>query len=574
VPVERVPVERVPVERVPVERVPVELDLPRLVVVRCPDWSVVAAGAAPDEPAAVLYANRVIARTPAAAVTGVRIGQRRREAHKTCPELRIIDHDPARDGREFEAAVRSVNEMVPRLETTEPGMLTFLAKGPARFFGGEHAMALRVAGLISAAIAVGADHRWLLGIGIADGRFTAGVAANDSALHSVRRADQQPTIIDPGRAATSAFLAPLSVATLRDVGGLSAELIDLLNRLGVHTLGALAALPGPDVLARFGAPGAFAHRIAGGGDDRPPGTATAPPDLLVARTFDDPVRMLDPLVFTAKQLAQELHELLAANGRVCTRLAVLAETEHGERSEHLWYRPHGLSATAIVERVRWQLDGWMRSPAAGSGTGSAAHSTGLTGGVVLLRLTPDEVRSDDGSQLGFWGGRTEADEWAVRAVSRVAALVGEQLVLVPSWRGGRLPGDAYEWVPVDRIDLGPDGTAEERLAVADVPWQGQLPAPSPATVLEEAMSAEVLDATGEAVWVNGRGVLNAVPDSVAINGRAPTPITAWAGPWPLDERWWDSQAHRRLARFQLTTERGTALLAIVENQQWWITAIY
>ena len=532
---------------------------PRLVVVQCPDWSVVAAGANATEPAAVLHANRVVARTPAAAAAGVRQGHRRREAQRACPELRIIDHDPARDGREFEAAVRTVREMVPRLETTEPGLLTFPAKGPARYFGGEHAMARRVAELIAEALAGTA---FTMGIGIADGRFTAGVAARDSARHSARRRDQQPTIVDPGPEATKAYLAPLPVDTLRDVGGLSAELIDLLHRLGVRTLGGLSALPAPDVLARFGAAGAFAHCIAAGGDDRPPGTAEAPPELVVATTFDDPVRVIDPLVFAAKQLAQQLHTQLAANGRVCTRLAVLAETEHGERSEHLWYRPNGLSAAAIVERVRWQLDGWIR---AGSTSGP-----GPTGGVVLLRLVPDEVRADNGSQLGFWGGRSIADEWAVRTLARVAALVGEEHVLVPVRHGGRSPADAFRWVPVDRVDL----EAEQRLSGPDVPWHGQLPAPSPATVLTEPLTAEVIDATGEVVRVNGRGQMSAVPDSVAVSGREQQAITAWAGPWPVDERWWDPQTHRRLARFHLTTERGAALLAVVENQQWWITAIY
>ena len=538
---------------------------PRLVVVQCPDWSVVAAGATAVEPAAVLHANRVVARTAAAAAAGVRQGHRRREAQRACPELRIIDHDPARDGREFESAVRTVREMVPRLETTEPGLLTFPAKGPARYFGGEHAMALRVSELITEALSGSVSSPgsvFTMGIGIADGRFTAGVAARDSARHSARRRDQQPTIVDAGREATRAYLAPLSVITLRDVGGLSAELVDLLHRLGVRTLGALAALPAPDVLARFGSAGAFAHRIAAGGDDRPPGTAEAPPELVVACTFDDPVRLLDPLVFAAKQLAHQLHTQLAANGRVCTRLAVLAETEHGERSEHLWYRPNGLSAAAIVERVRWQLDGWIR---AGSSSGP-----GPTGGVALLRLIPDEVRADDGSQLGFWGGRSIADEWAVRTLARVAGLVGDEHVLVPVRQGGRSPSDAFHWAPVDRVDL----EADQRLGDTDVPWFGQLPAPSPATVLAEALPAEVIDATGEVVRVTGRGQLSAVPDSVAVNGREHLAITAWAGPWPLDERWWDPQTHRRLARFQLTTERGAALLAVVENQRWWITAIY
>ena len=33
----------------------------------------------------------------------------------------------------------------------------------------------------------------------------------------------------------------------------------------------------------------------------------------------------------------------------------------------------------------------------------------ITGGVTLIRLTPDEVRADDGVQLGLWGGQTDAD---------------------------------------------------------------------------------------------------------------------------------------------------------------------
>jgi protein ImuB len=528
---------------------------PRLAVVHLPDWPVVAAGASALEPAAVFHQNRVVARTPAAAVEGVRVGHRRREAQKICPALRIIDHDPARDGREFEAAIRSVGEMVPRLETTEPGLLTFMARGPARYFGGEQAMAQRVIELITRALPGGDGSSVRMGIGIGDGRFTAGVAARQAA----KRARQQTEIVDPGIEATRAYLAPFSVGTLRDVGGVDAELVDLLQRLGLHTLGSLAALPAPDVLARFGLPGSFVHRIASGGDDRLPGTKAPPADLVVARTFDDPVHLLDPLVFTAKQLAQELHEFLISDGQVCTRLAVTAETEHGERSEHLWYRPAGLNVAAMIERVRWQLDGWIQQPG------------GLSGGVVLLRLVPDEVGADDGTQRGFWGGRSEADEWAARAVARVAGLVGEQSVFVPAWRGGRLPADAYLWVSVDRADVTDPA---DRLAVTDVPWPGQLPAPSPATVLDEALPAEVVDASGEIVRVNGRGLLSGVPEAVSVRGRAAETITAWAGPWPVEERWWDAQRQRRLARFQLTTDRGTALLAVVENQQWWVSALY
>ena len=135
----------------------------------------------------------------------------------------------------------------------------------------------------------------------------------------------------------------------------------------------------------------------------------------------------------AKSLADGLHERLAGDGLVCTRVVVLVESEHGERQERIWRHEHGFTAAAIAERVRWQLDGW------------ASSSTRPTGGICLLRLVPDEVVPERGRQLGFWGGQTQADERALRAVARLSALVGLDAVAVPEWRGGRGPGSSWCW---------------------------------------------------------------------------------------------------------------------------------
>lgn len=93
-------------------------------------------------------------------------------------------------------------------------------------------------------------------------------------------------------------------------------------------------------------------------------------------------------------------------------------------------------------------------------------------------------------------------------------------------------------------------------------------------VLTEPLPANVLDASGGIVNVSGRGNLSADPIQLSINGGAAQQIVSWAGPWPIDERWWDPQQHRRLARFQFTTGNGAAVLATVEHQQWWISAFY
>nr|MBA3289205.1 DNA polymerase Y family protein [Acidimicrobiia bacterium] len=54
----------------------------------------------------------------------------------------------------------------------------------------------------------------------------------------------------------------------------------------------------------------------------------------------------------------------------------------------------------------------------------------------------------------------------------------------------------------------------------------------------------------------------------------PRRVTAWAGPWPLDERWWDPAQHRRVARLQVVTDDGAAHLVLAEQRRWWLAAAY
>ena len=267
---------------------------------------------------------------------------------------------------------------------------------------------------------------------------------------------------------------------------------------------------------------------------------------------------------------------------MCTRLVVTAETEHGERTERAWYRAAGMSAPAMVERVRWQLDAWMTSGE-------------LSAGVVLLRLAPDEVRGDDGDQVRLWGGPSAADERAARAVARLAGMVGDQGVLVPAWRGGRLPGDRYGWVPASTTDLTDADDTAERLrprpldgpvtagggragrvddrpgrAVAGVAagaGAGRRAARRPAPPSSSTPPARPSSSAG--------GASSAPPPvTLAVAGRPPQAVTGWAGPWPLDERWWDPRRHRRLARLQVVTADGAAHLVLAEHRTWWVAATY
>jgi protein ImuB len=564
--------------------------VPRLAVVHCPQWPVAAAAGAdpadPDEPVAVVRANRVVARSVAAGMAGVRVGQRRREAQSRCPQLRLVAHDPTADARAFHPVADAVSQLVPRLEVTRPGIITFATRGPSRYFGGDEAMAERVLAVVTEVLAGRLQAAGRPGVGIADGRFAAGVAARH-AVRAAAGAHVPVEVVAPG--GSPQFLAPLALRWLTDVTSgagvgsgaeVSAEQVDLFRRLGITRLGELAALPPADVMARFGRIGAAAQRMAAGADERPPGTEDPPPGLAVVQQFDTPMPHLDAVVFAARQLAEQLVGALAERGRVCTQVAVAAETEHGERTERLWSLSAGFSTAAVVERVRWQLDGWASlsddEPAVGTGAGVGGPPTA---GVIQLCLEPTEVRADDGIQLGLWGGRTQADEWAQRAAARLAGLVGDEQVVVAERRGGRQPADAHRWVPaslsplLDPSDRGARDARDAHDRVSGAPWPGSLPPPSPAEIHPEPVAADVHDAHGQPVSVSGRGVASGAPAVLCVDA-VETPIVAWAGPWVIDERWWDVSRHRRLARFQLLTADGVAHLATIERRQWWLVARY
>ncbi|MEU7173108.1 DNA polymerase Y family protein [Micromonospora tulbaghiae] len=591
----------------------------RTLLLWCPDWPVLAAEIVDEVPATdpvvVLHANRVIACSERARAEGIRRGLRRREAQGRCPHLTVVDHDPGRDVRAFEPVVAAVEEVVAGVEVIRPGACATAARGPSRYLGGEEAAAERIVEHVAQSCAVESQ------VGIADGVFAAGLAAREG------------RIVAPG--GTREFLAARPVEALG-----RPALADLLRRLGVRTLGDFAALAAGDVLARFGFDGALAHRLAGGRDDRPLAVRQPPADLTVTADYDEPIDRVDAAAFAARTLAERLHERLAGYGLACTRLGIEAVTAHGQELHRVWRHDGLLTAAAIADRVRWQLDGWLSGSNGRGGTRPARP----TAGIVRLRLVPDGVLAQAGLQPGLWGETGEERERAHRALSRVQGILGPEAVVTAVLGGGRSPADQVRLVPwgdervparpgpqplppappaaVPPVPAGsvsgvaasrpvpagsaaapasgvtpsrpaagaapgaasapvvvpPGGRAGRRAgrgrAVAEPPWPGRIPPPSPAVVLPTPLPADVRDAAGEPVVVSARLAVSAAPARLTVGAGRPAEITGWAGPWPVDERWWAPAEARRRARFQVCLADGAALLLAVEGGQWLVEAIY
>lgn len=514
----------------------------RVVALWCPDWPAIAAAAAadlpPTAPVAVISANRVAACSAPARAAGVRRGLRRREAQARCPDLYVAQDDPGRDARLFEPVVAAIDAAAPGVEVLRPGLVVLAARGVVRWFGSEEAAAER---LVDEVAATGVECQ----VGIADELFTAVLAARHARL------------VPPGE--DEEFLAPLNISEICVEPSLTApdrvDLVDLLKRLGLRTIGAFAALSPTDVASRFGADAVAAHRSARARPQRPPSGRALPPDLVVERPCDPPLERVDSAAFAGRALAALLHTRLAAAGVACTRLLVAARTGNGEELARTWRCAEPLTPDGTADRVRWQLDGWL--------TGHSA--TRPTAGIVLLRLEPVEVVAAGALQLGLWGGAGDEDERARRALVRVQGLLGGEAVLVGVLSGGR--------GPLERVTLVPLG--EERVPATDpsAPWPGRLPPPAPAVVLTTLPPIALEDASGTPVTVTERGLLSGDPTRLSWGSRS-WRVHAWAGPWPVDEYWWDPAAARAAARLQVRLEESRALLVIHVDERWHVEGVY
>lgn len=538
----------------------------RTTVVWVPDWPVVAAVRAaevpPHLPAAVQSGARLTAVSALARAQGVRRGMRRRQAQGACPELVLLPVDDDRDARLFEPVAAATEAVVAGIEVVRPGLLLLPAGGAARFHGTEEALAER---LVSA-VAERTGHECQ--VGTADGLLAAVLAA---------RTDE---VVAPGGSA--AFLAPrpvddlLPAAVSDEAARAVTALVDLLRRLGLRTLGDLAALQGGDVHARFGAWGTWAWTLVRGEDLRPPARRRPETDLEVVTDLDPPAHRVDVATFAGRRLAEELHALLTEHSVTCARLRITARTDEGTELTRTWRTDTGglggLSAARITDRIRWQLDGWLTAAAAergAAGTEPDEHAEPV--GLVALGITAEDVAPAGAEQGRLWGGPSGGDLRAHRALDRVQGLLGGDGVLTAALQGGR---DVR-----DQVHLQPWGAQAAPPRPVDRPWPGRLPAPAPATVPVRPAAVEVLDGAGRPVTFDRRLSMSGVPARVRTPAADRRPATdhvvaGWAGPWPLAERWWSPDEARLRVHLQVTLADGRALLLACHPGGWTCEAVY
>lgn len=436
----------------------------------------------------------------------------RRTAESLSPAATVLERDRSAEARRFEPLVELVESYVPRVEVVDPGLVLVPIDGAIRFYGDETTLV----SLLEKEV----DRREgpTCRIGVASTSFAARIAAAVT--------EGPPVYVDDDRR----FLAS------RDLGVLpNRDLVDTFRWLGFATLGDLASLPREAIASRFGQAGIDAHRLASG-ESLPPAPRKIPADLVVEESFEEPLDVLEQVAFASQALGARLMGALRQAGTAPRSIAVEVESAGGEARTRTWHGSDPLTEEAIIERVFWQVRGWVES----------AH--GPVGGVVRLRITPLEV-SGGGRQLGLLDD-TVAVLDAERAITRLQAIVGPDRVLTARPQGGRGPEERVRWQP-----WGEDPGPVDRDPTA--PWPGRTPGPAPALVPPDPVPFTI-------DWEGG------IPVRVRLRSRWVEVLT-WAGPWRTTGRWW--RAENDANRYQLVTSAG-AFLCEVTSEGVFLVGVY
>src|SRR5829696_4344561 len=231
----------------------------------------------------------IVAADKAAQALGLRAGLTVAHAQALVPELHVAESKPEADGEGLTRLATRCMRYSPLVAADRPNGVWIEVARSAHLFGGEEALLKDLTRRLRRA---GVNAR-------------AAVADTPGAAWAVARHSPERIIV-PGGMATA--IAELPVAALR----LPVETVDALRRLGVESIGQLAAMPSGPLTRRFGLD--VRRRLDQGlGHAAEPFDALMPPEVIRRRlAFAEPIASREALCDAVAQLCDDLCSDLAA----------------------------------------------------------------------------------------------------------------------------------------------------------------------------------------------------------------------------------------------------------------------
>lgn len=445
------------------------------------------------------------------------------DARALCPGLREWARDPELYAREETGLAASLLAATPQVGRAGPGSFWLDARGWGRR-GGEPAF-------------VGTLRSVTLAVGYPEARI--GLADTPAAARAATRLKDRPVHrVPPGDEAR--FLAPLPIRVLP----VSGDLLDLLEALGLETVGALAALEPAEVEGRLGAEGVRAHRLARGLDDgrERPGGVRPPGEWEVAVELPGPTMTLEPVLFLLKSCLDRLSEDLSAEGLCVRILGWTIETEDGPAGGKVRPARPTRQAPLLLSLCR-----------------DALRDLRLPGRALALRIEAEEVARPAAEQTDLFEA-PRPDPYALAStLDRLRGRWGRESVVRPVPVDSHRPEATGRWEPVDLER--PAGSA-----ASDFPPRADGAAPGPGDPGAFDPLTPVLR-----LWSPPRPlevrIEDGRPGAVAPEGRWRR-VRSVAGPERLSGEWWEDPYRREY--YRLTVGSGEVLWVFYEpgDRRW------
>jgi nucleotidyltransferase/DNA polymerase involved in DNA repair len=298
----------------------------------------------------------VLDASPEAVAQSIRPGLGLREAVALCPEAIVLSPHPVREHTAAERIVSGLELVSPAVEIdiATPGCYFVDLTGLERLLGPPGVAAQRLLATVPAPLRPRA--------GIAANKFTARVAAHGAAPGAVQ-------IVTPEMTRTFLAAAPVSLLPL------PIDKRRRLERLGIRTLGDLAALPFSAVQARFGAEGRHAWELAQGNDREPVRARLRPATVTESLALPAPVVSREMLLVAVTRLVLRAFDRAALRNRHVRQARLRASLEDGQSWEQtttlrepggpkrlieaLGYRVQALTLPGPVTELTLELSGLL-----------------------------------------------------------------------------------------------------------------------------------------------------------------------------------------------------------------------
>lgn len=496
------PVASLPPNPAPTPRRWIALHLPALAL---ESWAATLAAEVRHLPLALLDGTCVAAVDATAAALGVRPGQQRATALALAPTLRFGQADARREARALRAVAHAALQFTPAVALHGADTVLLEVSSTLRLFGGPSGLAQR----LDAALAPLGHH-----VVSATAPTALGVALLARwACAQGRQATQAP-LDGPQAMRLPALRALLDTAPAALLWPPGAPALELLQGLGVRTLGELRALP-RDGLARRLGPALLAVL------DRARGDAPDPQDWVIP-----PERLAEQLELHAR--ADTAEALQYAAGLLLARLLAWARARQGRVQRcalALRHEPRHRADDTVPEFTPVEIA--LAEPAA-----DAAHLQGLLrerlarlelpAPVTSLELRCDELVHAPPPDGELFPTRAAGQAGLARLLERLQARLGQDRVQ-------RLePGD----------DHRPERAAQAGPAAAPAEVRGRDTSASagpPALALSD--SPRAMARLTRPAWL--------LPEPQPLQERGPHPCLAGqplrllAGPERIESGWWD-----------------------------------